>query len=332
MVDFCLFGAGRIGKLHARNIAENPRARLAWVYDPVAGAAEALAREHGAKVARTVEEPLADKAVGATLVASSTNTHVDLLVASAKAGKAVLCEKPIDLDIKRVDACLAELKQHPVPAAIGFNRRFDPTNQALKKALDAGEVGAIEQVIITSRDPGGPPAEYIKVSGGKFRDMTIHDFDMARWLLPEEPVEVFATGSCLIYPETGKLGDIDSSMVVMRTKSGVLCHINNSRRAVYGYDQRMEVFGAKGMIRTENHHDSQLRRTTDRHVEAKDPLLNFFLERYARAYANELNDFLDAVEGKTKVPMVGPEDGRRALLLADAAVESSKTGRAVKVA
>ncbi len=332
MIDFVLFGAGRIGKLHARNLADNPRSRIAYVYDPVREAAEALAGRYGAKVARTPEEALADNGVKAALVASSTNTHVDLMLASARAGKAVLCEKPIDLDIRRVNECVEELKKHPVAVAIGFNRRFDPTNQALKKALDAGEVGDIHQVIITSRDPEGPPPEYIKVSGGKFRDMTIHDFDMARWLLPEEPVEVFATGSCLIYPETAKLGDIDTSMVIMRTPSGVLCHINNSRRAVYGYDQRMEVFGSKGMIRTENHHNTNLRRTTDRHVEASDLLLNFFLERYAQAYVNELNDFLDAVEGRTKAPMIGPEDGRRALMLADAALESSRTGTVVKVA
>lgn len=330
MLTFCVFGAGRIGKLHARNVAEHPRARLKYVVDPAPGAAEQAARPFGAKGALEPVSALSDPEVNAVLIASSTNTHVDLIAASARAGKAVLCEKPIDLDMKRVDACLAELRRHAVPVAIGFNRRFDPTNQALRRGIEAGEVGRVELVVITSRDPAPPPLDYIRVSGGQFRDMMIHDFDLARWLLAEEPVEVVAKASCLVDPQIGAAGDVDTAMVILRTQSGALCHINNSRRAVYGYDQRVEVFGSKGMLRTENQRATTLRRSTAERTEAQDVLLNFFLERYAQSYVNELDDFIRSVE-EGRPPSVTAEDGRRALALADAALRSHETGGTVVV-
>ncbi len=329
-LTFCVFGAGRIGKLHARNVAGHPQARLKYVIDPVAGAAVHLARQLGAQAAREASTALVDPEVDAVVIASSTNTHVDLITASARAGKAVLCEKPVDLDIKRVNACLAGLKKHRVPLAIGFIRRFDPTNRALKAGIDAGEVGKVELVVITSRDPAPPPLEYIKVSGGLFRDMMIHDFDLARWLLGEEPVEVVAKASCRVDRQIARAGDIDTAMVILKTRSGALCHINNSRRAVYGYDQRVEVFGSAGMLRTENHRPTALRRTSGTFTESQDVLLNFFLERYAQSYVNELDDFIGAVLRRRR-PSAGGEDGRRALLLADAALRSHRTGRTVTV-
>lgn len=328
-LTFCIFGAGRIGKLHARNVAAHPQARVKYIVDPVAKAASDLAKRLGARTATTAVA-LADPEVDAVVVASSTNTHVDLITASARAGKAVLCEKPIDLDIKRVDRCLADLRKHRVPVAIGFNRRFDPTNRAIQAAIRKGQVGDVELVVITSRDPGPPPLDYIRVSGGLFRDMMIHDFDLARWLLGEEPVEVAAKASCRVDPKIGKAGDIDTAMVILKTRSGALCHINNSRRAVYGYDQRVEVFGSKGMARSDNLRSNAVLRSNDEMTDAQDVLLNFFIERYAQSYLNELNDFIEAMLARRK-PTVGAEDGRRALLLANAALESHRTGKTVAV-
>ena len=326
----CVFGAGRIGKLHARNLAAHPRARVKCIVDPMARAAVALAREIGAEAVRDSETVLADRDIDAVVIASSTNTHVDLIMTAARSGKAVLCEKPIDLDIRRVDRCLAELKKHRVLVAIGFNRRFDPTNRAIEAAIRRGDVGDIEQLIITSRDPAPPPLAYIATSGGLFRDMMIHDFDLARWLLGTEPVEVVAKASCQVDPRIARARDVDSAMVVLKTRSGALCHINNSRRAVYGYDQRVEVFGSRGMVRSDNLRPTALLKSNATATDARDVLLPFFVERYQQSYIEELDDFIDAVLSRRK-PMVGAEDGRRALLLADAALQSHRTGRTVRV-
>ena len=330
MLSFCLFGAGRIGTLHAGNIAAHPGARLKSVVDIVPNAAERLASRFGAQAMPDAARALADPDIGAVLIASSTDTHVDLLTAAARAGKAVLCEKPIDLDITRVDACLAELARHPVLVQIGFNRRFDPGNAALHRAIQAGEIGDVHLLVITSRDPEPPPLAYVKVSGGLFRDMAIHDFDLARWLMGEEPVEVMAFGSCRIDPAVRALGDVDTAMIVLRTAKGTLCHINNSRKAVYGYDQRVEAFGAKGMLRTENHRPTSLRRSSAAATDSQDPLLHFFLERYAASYASQLDAFIAAVAAGTAPPS-SAEDGRRALRIAEAALESSRAGRAVTI-
>ncbi|MDQ5847786.1 MAG: inositol 2-dehydrogenase [Pseudomonadota bacterium] len=328
MLEIAQFGAGRIGAIHASNIAALKDVRLRYVVDVNADAAKKLAAKHGAKVV-SEREAFADREVKAVLIASSTDTHARLAIAAARAGKAIFCEKPIDLSLKRVDACLSEVEKAGVPMFVGFNRRFDPSFSALKNRLDAGEIGAVEQVVISSRDPGPPPLAYVKVSGGMFRDMTIHDFDMARWLLGEEPVEVFAMGEALIDRKIAAAGDIDSAMVLMRTASDRMCHINNSRRAAYGYDQRIEVFGAKGMLRAEN-----IGETTVEHFSARgtvsDRPLDFFLERYVEAYRAEMSAFVLALNKGTPMP-VGARDGRQALVLAEAALKSLKTRQAVKV-
>jgi myo-inositol 2-dehydrogenase / D-chiro-inositol 1-dehydrogenase len=328
MLQIAQFGAGRIGQIHASNIAASKNARLRYVVDVNADAAKKLAARYGAKVA-TEADVFADREVGAVLIASSTDTHARLAIAAARAGKPIFCEKPIDLSLKKVDECLAEVKKAGVPMFVGFNRRFDPSFAALKRRLDAGEIGAVEQVVISSRDPAPPPLAYLKVSGGMFRDMTIHDFDMARWLLGEEPVEVFAWGEALIDRKIGATGDIDSAMLILRTASDRMCHINNSRRAAYGYDQRIEVFGAKGLLRAEN-----VGETTIEHFHAKgtvkDVPLHFFLERYAAAYRAELAAFLTALEKKQPMP-VGADDGRLALVVAEAAIKSLKSGKAVPI-
>jgi myo-inositol 2-dehydrogenase/D-chiro-inositol 1-dehydrogenase len=330
MLRFALFGAGRIGAMHAANIAANTRAALHCVYDVNEVAATKVASAHGAKVAPSVEAALADPAVGAVLIASSTDTHVDLITAAAKAGKAILCEKPIDLDIKRVEQCRRDIADARVAVQLGFNRRYDASHRAVRDAVARGDIGQLQLLVITSRDPGIAPMEYMKVSGGIFRDMTIHDFDLARFVLGEDPVEVFATGSVMIEPALATIGDVDTAMVVMKAPSGALVHINNSRVAVYGYDQRVEAFGSKGMVQSENWRATSLRRWTATATAAQDPLLHFFIQRYAQAYLDELNEFIDVVLNRTQ-PTVGFEDGRKALILADAAWESLRSGRAVAV-
>jgi len=329
MIGFCQFGAGRIGAIHAGKIASHPDARLQFVVDPDRAAAERLASRHRAAVASQAEA-LANPAVNAVVIASSTDSHADLVEAAARAGKAVFCEKPLDLDRSRAEACVAVVEECGVPLMVGFNRRFDPSFALLERQIRDGRIGRLELLTITSRDPAPPPIEYVRRSGGLFRDMMIHDFDLARWLLGEEPVEVVAKASCRVDPKIGKAGDIDTAMVILKTKSGSLCHINNSRRATYGYDQRVEVFGSKGMVRSDNLRPTAILRSNDATTEARDVLLHFFIERYQQSYLNELNDFIDAVLAKRK-PTVGAEDGRRALLLANAAVESNRTGKTVTI-
>lgn len=329
MLTFAQFGAGRIGQIHAANLASTGATSLRYVVDVNPDAASALAKKHGARVV-DVATALGDSAVDAVIIASSTDTHADLAIAAAKAGKAIFCEKPIDLSLKRVDQCLAAVKKAGVPMFVGFNRRFDPSFAALQARLGQGEIGSVEQVIVSSRDPGLPPVAYLKVSGGQFRDMTIHDFDMARWLLGEEPVEVFAYGSVLVDPAVAKVGDTDSVMVLMKTKSGRLAHINNSRRASYGYDQRIEVHGAKGRLMAGNRVATTVESATAASVTTDKPLY-FFLERYADAYRAELAAFVDAVVNKKPMPVTAA-DGRQAIVLAEAAAKSLQTGKPVKVA
>ncbi len=328
MVTFCQFGAGRIGAIHAGNIAGHGRARLRYVVDIDAAAARALAERCGATVAEEAAA-LADPAVDAVLIASPTDTHADLIERAARAGKAIFSEKPIDLDLARVDACLAAVRAAGVKFLVGFNRRFDPSFRALRQAIAEGKIGTVELVAITSRDPAPPPVAYIKQSGGLFRDMMIHDFDMARWLLGAEPVEVFAAASCLVDPAIGAAGDVDTAVVTLRTAGGALAQISNSRRASYGYDQRIEVHGSAGMVAAGNRVPTTVSVSDAAGVRADKPL-HFFLERYAEAYRAELDHFIEIVEGRA-APLIGAADGRAALRLADAAAESARTGRPVRV-
>ena len=330
MIGLALFGAGRIGAVHAANIAASAKGRLVSVHDVDAAAARQIAARHGARPAASAEEVLADRSVDAVLIATSTDTHVELITAAARAGKPVFCEKPIDLDIARVEQCRRQIANTDVKVQIGFNRRYDPGHAAVAAAVKAGEIGALEQLIITSRDPDVAPFDYLRTSGGIFRDMTIHDFDLARFVSGEEPVEVLAAGSIRIEPKLVALDDYDSVMVVMRTAKGALIHINNSRRAVYGYDQRLEAFGSKGMITSENLRMTNLRRSTGEATDQAAPLLHFFIDRYFEAYRRELGDFIETVQSGGE-PAVGFEDGRRAQILAEAARNSAKTGQAVKV-
>ncbi|HEX3847457.1 MAG TPA: inositol 2-dehydrogenase [Steroidobacteraceae bacterium] len=332
MLKIALFGAGRIGAIHAANVIANPRATLAYVYDVNVAAARAIAERCKARVAESIEAVLSDTAVDAVLISSPTNTHVELITASAFAGKAVFCEKPIDLDMKRIVACQRAIARTGIRVQLGFNRRYDRAHRAVRDAVRAGEVGPLELLLITSRDPGLPPAAYLETSGGLFRDMTIHDFDMARFILGDDPVtEVYAAGSVMVDPALRDLGDVDTAMVVMKAASGALVHINNSRRAAYGYDQRVEAFGGRGMIASENLRAAAVARSGAAATDAKPPLLNFFLERYAQAYIDELDDFIDSVLER-KAPQADFEDGRLAAVLAEAAWTSLTSGRPVEVA
>ena len=328
MLRFALIGAGRIGRMHADHIASNANAKLECVYDVSEQAAREVATKHGSRIAAESATAISSKEVDAVLIASPTETHVELIMAAARAGKSVLCEKPIDLDIQRVDRCRQELEQYPVPVQVGFNRRFDPTHRAVYDAVRDGAVGRIEQIVITSRDPSPPAREYLQQSGGLFRDMMIHDFDLARFLMGEEFSTVIAVGSTLVDPAIAELGDVDTAMAIMLTSTGAQCQINCSRRAVYGYDQRVEVFGSKGMVQSDNCRSTNLVRHTESATNIRDCLQYFFVERYTEAYVRELDDFITNVENHRE-PSVTFEDGRHALILADAANESLRRGQIV---
>jgi myo-inositol 2-dehydrogenase/D-chiro-inositol 1-dehydrogenase len=325
MPALALFGAGRIGKIHARNAMAQPGLSLKYVVDPVAEAAQALAADVGATRA-SVDQALADPDVAGVIVASATDTHLDYCLRIAETGKAIFCEKPIDLDLARARAAAPKLANARL--LLGFNRRFDPHFQALKARLESGAVGRLETLNITSHDPAPPPVAYIKVSGGLFRDMAIHDFDMARWLLAEEVTEVFAAASCLVDPAIGEAGDVDTARTLLRTASGRLCLISNSRRSGYGYDQRIEAFGSAGMARAGNVTETTLETWTERGAAAA-PFQNFFLDRYANAYRAEMAHFAEVLAGAA--PRVGLSDGLAALALAEAAGESARTGAVVRM-
>lgn len=318
---FGLIGTGRIGQVHAANIAADPETVLAWVCDPFVEGAEAVSARHGGTVTTDAAEMFASGDVDAVLIASPTATHVDLLGAALDAGVPALCEKPIDLDIARVDALLPRVQSSGIPIALGFNRRFDPAFAAARARVAAGEIGELEQLSIVSRDPAAPPAAYVGVSGGIFRDMTIHDFDMARFFLPDI-VEVTATGATVFDPGAREHGDFDTAMVTLRSSSGALVSITNSRHSAVGYDQRLEAFGAEGSLQVSNALTSLVSVSTASHVEAKPPYQDFFLERYAAAYVAELRAFIQLARGEESASPTFA-DGRAALVLADAAARSA---------
>ena len=329
MLRVALLGAGRIGQVHARSIVESGEAQLAWVCDPAADAAQTLADRYAAKWSPEPADAIADPGVDAVLIASATPTHIDLLRASVLAGKKVLCEKPIDLDLERIDACWAEIRTKAPFVMLGFNRRFDPSFREIHDRVRAGEIGSIRALQITSRDPAPPPAAYLGVSGGMFRDMTIHDFDMARFFLGDI-IEVSAVASHNDDPVFVGAKDHAQAMVLMRSRDQALCTIVNSRSCVYGYDQRLEAFGDAGALAAANLTATTVRASTATHTDAAGPVLNFFLERYMPAYKAELAEFLAAIKADRE-PSVGFADGRAALALAMAAIESVATGRVVTV-
>ena len=328
-LGMAVLGCGRIGRVHARNLARHPRVRLAQVFDVAGQAAQQLAAELGVRGARSVEEIWDDRNVRAVVIATPTDTHVPLIVAAVKAGKAVFCEKPIDMSLERARACWGEIAADAPVVMIGFNRRFDPSCRALRERLKLGEIGRLELAVITSRDPAPPPAPYLQTSGGLFRDMTIHDFDMARYLAGDI-ARVHAFGANLVDAEIGRLGDIDTCAISLRARSGALVQINNSRRCVYGYDQRLEAFGSGGMLQAGNRHETSVASWNAERTAGRDVVLHSFIERYAQAYEAEMDAFVAALaEGRPVSPDFA--DGVEALRLAVAAGESLRTGRAVEL-
>jgi myo-inositol 2-dehydrogenase/D-chiro-inositol 1-dehydrogenase len=328
MLRIGLLGAGRIGRIHGANIAAHPRARLAAIADASPATAEALAAATGSHV-RDLDSIIEDRDIDAVVICTPTDLHAGLIERAARAGKAVFCEKPVDLDAGRIHECLEVVAATGAILMVGFNRRFDPSFSALARRLRAGEIGAVEIVTILSRDPAPPPAEHAAWSGGLFRDMMIHDLDMARFLLGEEPVEVHAVGACLVDPAIGVAGDVDTAAVLLKTASGRIAQISCSRRATYGYDQRIEAHGSKGMLRAGNVFPTTVEKANADGFSG-DPVLPFFLERYAAAYKAELDAFLAAV-AKGRDPSPSGEDGLRAQMLADAATKASQTGRPVRL-
>lgn len=328
MIRFVLIGAGRIGRIHAQNLATSLRAKLVAIADSDLEAARRLATQWQARAVGP-EEALTVKDADAVLIASSTDTHADWIERCAAAGKPVFCEKPLDLNIKRATQCMRTAERAGIPLYLGFNRRYDPSFAKLKREIDAGAIGRVETLHIVSRDPSPPPIEFIRRSGGLYRDMMIHDFDMARFLVGEEFVTVHALGSALVDPAIGGAGDVDTASVQMQTASGKIAVITNSRRATYGYDQRIEVHGSRGMLRAGNVHMTTVERA-DGSGFTGDVIQNFFIDRYVAAYAAEVNAFIDAVEKGTK-PVPSGQDGLQAQKLAEAATESRRTGQAVRV-
>ncbi|MDF1607395.1 inositol 2-dehydrogenase [Hoeflea sp. YIM 152468] len=326
MVNIGILGCGRIGQVHARSVALVEGARVAAVADAFADAANALAVKTGAKV-MTAEQMIASPDIDAVIIGTPTDTHFDLIQASAKAGKAIFCEKPVDMSAARIRDCITTVDTAGVPFLTGFNRRFDAGFAAIRARICDGEIGDVELVTILSRDPSPPPVSYIQSSGGLFRDMMIHDFDMARFLLGEDIVRVYATGSALVDPAIGEAGDVDTAVAVLTTASGKICQISNSRRASYGYDQRVEVHGARGLLRADNMRKDNVEFAGETGFRTA-PAQHFFLERYAGAYLAEMAHFVACLQSG-QAPSPGIRDGLAAQLIADAAAQSLATGAAV---
>jgi myo-inositol 2-dehydrogenase / D-chiro-inositol 1-dehydrogenase len=325
MTDLALVGAGRIGKIHGANLARQPGMHLRYVCDAVPAAAEDLAAKLGASACDLDRAFSGD--VEAVVIASSTDTHADLILRGAAERKAIFCEKPVDLDLGRARACAEAVARAGVPCLIAFQRRYDPTFATLQRRLAAGEIGEPEVLRVASRDPGPPPLDYIRRSGGIFKDMLIHDFDLCRWILADEAATVYAAGSCLVDPAIGGAGDADTTAVTIRTRKGRLCQIDTSRRAAYGYDQRLEVLGSLGMLAAGNHRPTEVsaHKAGGVSVDVPEP---FFIERYRAAYAAEMLHFAAVLRGEER-PRTGIEDGVRALEIAEAATRSWKEGKVV---
>ena len=331
MINLALMGAGRIGKMHAEIITAHPEANLQFVYDVNKEFASQVAKQNNAESVDSPEEAINNDKINAILIASATPTHTKFITMGFKAGKAVFCEKPIDLDINKVNECMEEINDINLPLQIGFNRRFDHSHAKVQQARVNKEIGELEMLIITSRDPEPPGLDYLNAAGGFFRDTTIHDFDLSRFILGNDPIiEVSAFGDNLFDENVKQAKDFDTAMFVLKSKAGVLIHINNSRRAVYGYDQRVEVFGSKGMSISNNQTPSSVEYFNESETFSKEPILNFFIERYSQAYKDQFKDFVQSIK-LNQDTNVTFKDGRNALILANAANDSLIKGQNIKI-
>lgn len=327
MIRFALLGAGRIGRIHAGNILAHPKARLAAVYDPDPAVGE-LVSTWGASF-RDLDGALGDPDIDAVVIATPAETHAELVERAASAGKAIFCEKPIDRDLARTEACVAAVRHAGVQLFLAFNRRFDPSFAALRRRVAAGEIGRVELAFLTSRDPAPPSLAYIRRSGGLFRDMMIHDFDVARWLTGDAFTRVHAVGASFADPAIGELGYLDTAVVTLVAASGAIVTINCAMRAAYGYDQRVELHGEHGMLQLGNRFETSIVRAGADGIARELPLA-FFAERYASAYVAELDHFIDALANGGVLRPDG-EDGLAALRLAEAAHRSWETGVPVDI-
>ncbi len=325
-----ILGAGRIGKVHANSIINFiPEVKIKYIVDPFQGAKEWVDSLNGPIFSTDPAVVFNDKEVDAVLICSSTDTHVKYIKEAAAAKKHIFCEKPIDHDLGKIKDAIKAVEDNKVKFQIGFNRRFDHNFKAAKDAITAGKIGNVRFVNVTSRDPGAPPIEYVKVSGGIFMDMTIHDFDMARFLAGSEAVEVYAKGAVMVDPKIGEAGDYDSAAIIIKFANGAIGMINNCREAAYGYDQRVEVFGSKGAVEIKNDSASSAIVSTKDGVTSEVPL-NFFMDRYTQSYVSEVKDFVDAVINNKPTP-TNTADGLKSVEIAYAAKESAKTGKPVSL-
>ena len=323
-----LLGSGRMAEIYGPKLGAHPGLELEFVFNPNLASAEAAASRHGGHPTDDLDRVLESAAVDAVIIATPTNTHVDYVAAVARAGKAIYCEKPLDHSLERVDHCLATLQAHPVPFMLGFNRRFDPDNAAVRQAVADGELGRVTLLMSTSREPAPPPIEYVRASGGYFLDAQIHDIDLLCWIAGERPTRVMAAGSCVHDERIGAEGDVDLAMTTLVMPSGALAHINNSRACAYGFDQRLEIFGTEGMVQTANHRDDPLIRWTASHTASRARLKHFFLERYDASFALALDEFHDAITHE-RTPSPSEHDGRTALAIALACDRSRRQGTAI---
>ena len=327
-LGIALLGTGRMAQVYGPKINAHDGLKLEVIYNPRRSSANEAAALYGGRPMDDLDSVLSDPRIDAVIIATPTNTHVDYIEKVARAGKPIYCEKPLDQTLERVDCAMAALEANPVPFMLGFNRRFDPDNSALRSAVKNGEIGRLNMLMSWSREPSPPPIDYVRVSGGYFVDSTIHDIDLLCWIAGEKPVEVSASGSCMFDPKIGEVGDMDMTMTTLKMPSGALVHINNSRACAYGFDQRLEVFGDKGMVQTLNHRDDNLVRWDRTRTVAREPLKHFFLERYNQSFFHALDEFHAAIT-TGRSPTSSAQDGRAALAIALACAKSVKERRIV---
>ena len=331
MIDIALFGLGRIGLMHGKNLMRNKDFNLKYVYDLNKNLTKKISKILKSTPIYNPSIAFKDKKLNAIFIASSTSTHIKLILEGAKYKKAIFCEKPLDLNIKKIDDCKKKIKKINPKIQLGFNRRYDPGHNSLKKELEKGKIGKLEKIIITSRDPAPPSMNYLKISGGIFRDMMIHDFDLTRFYLQEDEIDsVFTIASNISNKNFNKINDYELATCVLKSKNGVQCIITNSRHCSFGYDQRVELFGSKGMIISGNKKQNETEIFTKKNTSQKKPLLNFFVERYIDAYKLQLDE-LALYANKKKKPISSFEDGRRALIVANAALNSLKQKKQLKI-
>ena len=331
MINIALFGLGRIGVMHAQNIYLNNNCSLQYVFDIDQVLAKKIAKKFNSISIKNTRIAYTDKNIDVIFITTPTSTHIKYIIEAVKFKKTIFCEKPLDLNIKKINQCKKFIKKYNPKIQVGFNRRYDPGHYALKKSIQIGEIGKLEKIIITSRDPAPPSMAYLKVSGGIFRDMTIHDFDLIRFYLGNDEVkEIFATTTNLSDLRIKKINDYELAMCLIKSEKGVICMINNSRHCSYGYDQRVEVFGSKGMVVSGNRRDNASEKFLESKTAIKRPLLNFFIDRYEEAYKLQLDDLIDLVQNR-KNPRASFEEGRKAIIIANAAYKSLKFNKIIKI-